>query len=114
MLITSALISILTVTIAIIGWFLKRHIEDVEKSIRELKVGLAIVKQDIIWIKNNVEDIKSIANENSIYFSDNVNKINAKLEGIKDHGQDMSNQLNEHEKHLENYGKIIRVMSRKN
>lgn len=104
----SALTACLALMMTIIGYFVKRHIESVERNIKNLNTKVTALKQDVIWITNSVEDIKTIVNNSNAITKETGVKILSRIESLDELTYQNKVLLKKHETDLENYGKVIR------
>ena len=104
----TALTACLTLLITITGYFVKKHIESVEKNIKELQKKTTSLKQDVIWMTNNIEDIKRVTQDSNLITREKSNLILSKIEQLDDMVYNNKIMLKKHETDLENYGKVIR------
>lgn len=112
--IVNILTALISFCIAIIGWFIKDHITSVKADVKKTRSELASIKQDIIWLTNKSDEnkklfIDSVKEHQKIYA-----KFETKLEDIEDSSYSLLDKIKQHEKHLENYGQVIRLLATKN
>ena len=111
--IVGILTGLLTGAIAIIGYFIKKHIESVEKDVKSLSSQVSGLKQDTIWLTNNISELKDMQAHNTKEQIMMLGKLGAKTDEIKSHINQVQDRVNSHEKHLENYGQVIRLLANK-
>jgi len=108
--IITILTSLLTLAIAIIAYFAKSLIEDVKKDVKLLRSEVTAMKQDSIWITNTVGELKDMQAYNTKEQRAILSKLAQKIDLIKDNEAHIEGRLNAQDKHLENYGQVIRVL----
>lgn len=104
----SILTACLSLLIAVVGYFIKRHIERTEAKIDKMRNELTAARQDIIWISNSVKEVREITSDSSASQVSNSQKLINKLNQISQETYENKVKLLEHERHLSNYGKVIR------
>ena len=108
-----ALLSVLTACLGIIGWFVKKYMESMEKDVRQLRVDFSALKQDTLWLIKSNKEIQSSSVHNTKGIQTSIGAMSAKIDTIKSNSDHIDDKLKSHEKHLENYGQVIRVLINK-
>jgi uncharacterized coiled-coil DUF342 family protein len=109
----TVLTAIITLLIAITGYFIKNHIENVENGLKRLTREVSALKQDSLWLQNNFKDLRSSINDSKSDYDKKIIKIIAALDNLKEQRDIIHKDLEQHEQHLENYGKVIRAIALK-
>lgn len=104
----SALTAVLALLISITGYFIKKHIETVEQDIKRINTNIGITKQDIIALTNQISNLKQYQIETRQGQKELSSKLEARIDEVIDVSFDLKSKIKDHERHLENYGNVIR------
>lgn len=107
------LLSAFMALLGVIGYFMKRHMETVESDVKKLRSEVVALKQDSIWIVNAMKELRASSSRQSQEVQAVIIKLQAKLDEVKDSTSHLEDKIKTNEKHLENYGQVIRMLTSK-
>ena len=102
--------AIVSCLVGIVAYFADKWLSHVDDSIKEVRSDVGNVSLDIKSLNREINVLKESYIDQALDLKKQLTKIDAKLENQADKIDVVRIRMDQADKHLENYGKVIKII----